>query len=397
MTNSSSNLRKAAILLRSLDGETAATLLAQLSAGEAAALRAAIRELGPLDPEEQADVAAEFRREKPMASEPPGRGVELAISSADDALASANSIASHRTSNKRFEFLELAPANKIASCLAREHAQTIAVVLSQLTPERAITILAALPERIQAETMERLSNLGETDAEVVTVLERELADWLKKRGAETTNRRRGRNAVASILAAADAQTRSTIVANLKIRNATLADEIEPTKQESAPTGRTPQSDEYRIVRSIARRQQVNTQLRSLLPLKAELAERADALPASESPHSDRPRMTAHASLPRIDFDQLVHLDTRMVARLLAVADPTVLALALAGSNDELVDRFCEQMPKRIAKAFRRKLRRMGPTRLSDVEAAQRVVAEIAAQQLAERRNATRPVSSVPAA
>jgi flagellar motor switch protein FliG len=383
-------------LLRSLDGDTAATLLAQLSADEAVALRAAIRELGPLDPEEQADVAAEFRREQPMASEPAGRGVELAISSADGVFATAPSIASHRTSGKRFEFLEHASANTIASYLAREHAQTIAVVLSQLKPERAITILAALPEKVQAETMERLANLGETDAEVVTVLERELADWLKKRGAETANRGRGRNTVASILAAADAQTRSNIVANLKTRNATLADEIEPAKREASQTSRTRQSDEYRIVRSIARRQQVNTQLRSLLPLRAEADERVDALPASESPPVARQRLAAYATLPRIEFDQLVHLDTRMVARLLAIADPTVLALALAGSNDELVDRFCEQMPKRIGKAFRRKLRRMGPTRLSDVEAAQRVVAEIAAQQLAERRNASRPVNSAAA-
>jgi flagellar motor switch protein FliG len=92
------------------------------------------------------------------------------------------------------------------------------------------------------------------------------------------------------------------------------------------------------------------------------------------------------ALPRIAFDQLVHLDSRMLARLLAVADPNVLALALAGSSDDLVERICDQMPKRVAKNFRRELRRMGPTRLSDVEDAQRAIAEIVAQQMAERRN-----------
>ena len=71
--------------------------------------------------------------------------------------------------------------------------------------------------------------------------------------------------------------------------------------------------------------------------------------------------------------------------MLGAADPNVLALALAGSGDELVDRICEQMPKRIAKAFRRELRKLGPTRLSDVEAAQRAIAELAAQQLTERQ------------
>jgi flagellar motor switch protein FliG len=98
---------------------------------------------------------------------------------------------------------------------------------------------------------------------------------------------------------------------------------------------------------------------------------------------------ARPALPRIEFDHLIHLDAHMLARLLAVADPHVLALALAGSNDELVDRVCDQMPKRLAKEFRRQLRRMGPTRLSDVEAAQRVIAEIAAQQIAQRRTTAR--------
>jgi flagellar motor switch protein FliG len=71
-----------------------------------------------------------------------------------------------------------------------------------------------------------------------------------------------------------------------------------------------------------------------------------------------------------------------------VADPNLLALALAGSKDDLVERICDQMPKHIAKVFRRELRRMSPTRLSDVEAAQRAIAALAARQIALRRAGT---------
>ncbi len=66
------------------------------------------------------------------------------------------------------------------------------------------------------------------------------------------------------------------------------------------------------------------------------------------------------------------------------ADANVLALALAGSRDEMVDRICEQMPKRTARMFRRELRRLGPTRLSDVEAAKRAIAQIAVRQMAPK-------------
>jgi flagellar motor switch protein FliG len=99
-----------------------------------------------------------------------------------------------------------------------------------------------------------------------------------------------------------------------------------------------------------------------------------------------PRPWLPPSSPRqIDFDDLTQLDNRALARLLQAADPNVLALALAGSREELVERICDQMPKHVAKSFRRELRQLGPTRLSDVEAAQRAIAQLAAIQLAERR------------
>jgi len=387
MMTTNSNLRKAAVLLRSVDADTAATLLAQLSTEEAASLREAVRALGPLDPDEQADVFAEFRREQPLASEPASKGVELALSSTHNLV--HESLQSAAAQNgKRFEFLEKAPANTLASYLAREHAQTIAVVLSHMPPERAAAVLAALPDKLQAETMERLSNLGDTDSEVVNALEHELAAWVKSRSGDASNRGRRCDTVTSILAAADSKTRNTIVANLKTRNATLAGQIEPLQRARTRPVRNPHVDEYRVVRTMAKRQDVNTRLRALtLPQTSTPLQPTTPSPATTPPPT-RP------ALPRIDFDHLIHLDSRMLAQLLAVADPNLLALALAGSNDDLVERICDQMPKRVAKAFRRELRRMGPTRLSDVEGAQCAIAELAARQIVERRNGL--VQSAPA-
>ncbi|MCI0333740.1 MAG: hypothetical protein L0228_11025 [Planctomycetes bacterium] len=369
MMNTNSNVRKAAVLLRSVDADTAATLLAQLSSEEAAVLREAIRALGPVDADEQADVLAEFRGEKTLASEPANRGVELSLSMRNEPV-DEKQLPVAKSSGKRFDFLETAPASTLASYLAREHAQTIAVVLSHIAPPRAATILAALPEKLQAETMERLSNLGDADAETVTVLEAELAAWVKTRSGDAGNRGRRRDTVSSILAAADAKTRNAIVTNLRTRNVALATQIEPTPRKQTQPERKPRFDEYRLVRSMAKREYANSQTTG-----TQLQYDSIAPPSA----SHRP------ALPRVHFDHLTHADSRTLARLLGAADPNVLALALAGSNDELVERVCEQMPKRVAKAFRRELRRMGPTRLSDVEAAQRAIADLAAKQIAERR------------
>ena len=91
--------------------------------------------------------------------------------------------------------------------LVREHAQTIAVVLSHLPPERAAALLAALPEKLQADTIERLSALGETDAECVTVIERELEVWLATRTEDRGAMARRARVGDEILAAADAKSR----------------------------------------------------------------------------------------------------------------------------------------------------------------------------------------------
>src|SRR4051812_26916741 len=104
--NTGANIRKAAVLLRSLDADTAALMLSQLSATEAAAIRAAIRNLGPLDQEEQADVAAEFRRVRPTVSENAASAVELSLSSAATRqLSKASDVNATPWLSQRFEFL----------------------------------------------------------------------------------------------------------------------------------------------------------------------------------------------------------------------------------------------------------------------------------------------------
>src|SRR4051812_26388971 len=75
------HLRKAAVVLRSLDADTAAMMLGQLSMDEAAAVRAAMRSLGPVDSDEQAKVLAELGGGR-TTTETMGIGdVELSLSS----------------------------------------------------------------------------------------------------------------------------------------------------------------------------------------------------------------------------------------------------------------------------------------------------------------------------
>jgi flagellar motor switch protein FliG len=365
MTTTNSTLRKAAVLIRSVDAETAATMLAQLTRDEAAALRAAIRALGPIDIEEEADVAAEFRRISPLVVQSAADGVELNLSSWDERSDSGVPRGPKPAAEnaKRFEFLDQAPIDALVPYLAREHVQTIALVLSHLRPARAAAVLSALPKKAQADTLERLAALGETDPDSVIVVEQELAAWLARRCAGRPSAVRRDVAVSSILAAADDATRGEIIANLRTHKAELAERFAPTeRREPKPPGG------LRTTR---------------------VALRDPGLPASHlqdvRPIRSRPQAPKPQPPLRIDFDELIHVDGPTLAAVVSGVDAKVLVLALAGSREDLIERICRQMPKRLSRMFRRQLRRLGPTRLSDVEEAQRAVALAATQKLAARR------------
>jgi flagellar motor switch protein FliG len=373
MPQLTTNLRKAAVFIRSLDAETATTLLAQLSSEEAKALHMAMCALGTVDPEEQADVAAEFRSARPVASEAASFGVELQLSSASAQSTSHESepASTNSQSSKRFEFLDRAPIEALVPYLAREHAQTIAVVLSHLPPRRAADVLGALPEKLQAETIERLAVLGETDPESIVVLENELAAWLANRGRHSGGASQAAGAVANILAAADPLTRSEMVKNLRTRNAALANQLGPVgmRRNRRPPAAKTISDQAAACADRVARGNLDSPRRPA----------AQPTPLRSIPTA---RSAQQQPLPDLDFDELVRLDNRAMGAVLTEVDPHVLVLALAGSTDELVDRVCRQMPSRTARSFRRLLRKLGPTRLSDVESAQRAVAAVAARCLA---------------
>ena len=353
MTHTSPNIRKAAILIRSLDTDAAASVLSRLSPAEAKAVRLAIQSLGEIDADERADVSAEFCRSGSVAMEDPRRGVELNLSSS---VASSNSsLVSSRPSPRPFEFLEQARIESLVPYLAREHAQTVAVVLSYLAPARAAQVLSALPEKIQAESIERLSILGDTDPNSLQVLERELADWVARQQATRIRPTERIDTVAAILAAADQNTRREILGNLVKHNHDLAERLAPPapRPERKPQPPVP----------------------APVPLEA----------------APQPSIINHQSpvpaLPTLHIDDLARFDRPALTAVLKAVDAEILVLALVGASEALVGRVTEQMPGKIAKAFRERLHDCGPTRLRDVEAAQREVATVAAQVLHDRLSA----------
>lgn len=307
---SSRTLRKAAILLASLDGDEAAALLRMMSASQSQSVRRMLDHLGLVDDAERQEVIDDFFRAMSLKPVADAAGIELDAPHVRSFRlpGGGNPDAASLETTTPFRFLHEAAPRKLVPFLEREHPQTVAVVLSHLPAQRAAEILAHLTGGLQLEVARRLVDLEETDPEVLCEVERGLESWLSTQ-ARTAPRTGAQTPLAAILGAADPRARQSILSNLARHDRNLTDGLD----------------------------------------------RAASTPG---------------------LAELESLDAAALATLLRHADEEVLLLALAGAQTPLVERVLVLLGDRAAD-MQHALRTLGPLRMSDIEAAQRQLAELA--------------------
>ena len=316
------SIRKAAILIASLDQATAESLLAQMPREQAYALTSALETLGEIDPAEQEAVIDEFFRIGPMLPEDQPAGIDLhrptiecREPATDDETPRASDVGRIRTPQQPFGFLARTNGSTLAARLRFEHPQTIAVVVSHLAPDCGAEVLASLQANLQAEVARRLVDLEETDPETIYEIERGLEVWLSEQDHSSRRRTAGMTALQNILAAADPLAHELLLANLARHDRPLANQLNPRRGRS-----------YR-------------------------------------------------------FAELPELDDASLGRVLSHADQDVLALAMTGAGKALVARACRVLPVARAARLRRALERSAPVRVSEVEDAQQELADLAGTML----------------
>lgn len=333
MSTHETSRRKAAVLLASLDAETADMLLAGMPADEADAVRREMVLLDAIDPDEQAAVIVDFVRsglsQAPVQSDPPGLelndalAVELKIRSEGEegewsaVDADAGNDAAHSESEEPFQFLFDAEPAALVSLLEHEHPQVIALVLGHLPPHRASLVLAQLPASTQTETVRRLMELERTDPAVVREVEQSVAALLRQR-QPTQRHAFGLATVSAILNAADSAARRQILGNLSVHD-------------------------------------------------RRLAQRFSASPATK----------------KLNFVQLCETEVNAMAHALSESRLDDAALALAGTSTALADRVLQSMSPAQAHSIRSAMAQLGPARLVDIQRAQSAIAQRANQLLDE--------------
>ena len=165
-------MRKAAILFVALGEETAGKLMESLDRDTVEELSREIANLQEISPEERNSVVEEFYNLALARSYVEQGGLPYARSLLKRSLpdGEANEILTmvqQSISHTPFHFLQRTESENLLTFIQEEHPQTIALIISHLTHNKASEILAGLPPEKQVEVVRRVANMEQTNPEVV--------------------------------------------------------------------------------------------------------------------------------------------------------------------------------------------------------------------------------------
>jgi flagellar motor switch protein FliG len=304
-------LRKAAIVILSLDKPLAAEVLSQLRKDEVEALTMEITRLSDVTKEEQEVAIDEFYNLGMARVQIERGGIEYAQNLLEESLGKEKAqqiIDSVKQSmlSVPFGFLHKAGADNLLTFIQEEHAQTIALILSHLPATLAAEVLAGLPSNKQLEVVRRVANMEQTSPEVIRDVERSLEVRMSSAFNQQLEKAGGVQSVAQILNVADRMTNKGILENLQEDDPDLVDQIK------------------RLM---------------------------------------------------FTFDDLMKLDNKSIQALLKEVENSQWAMALKGASEELRQKVMGNLSQRAAVMLQEEMEYLGPVRVSDVEAMQQVIVD----------------------
>ena len=223
------NLRKAAVLLMSLPEDDAAALIGKLSSKQVEAVSIEIAKLESVSAEEQASALQAFASANPNSLTNRTGGLAAARQLVTKALGdkAKDALNNIRQSVEAlpFGFLKKIDPQNIHSYIMDEHPQTIALVLSYLPPVYGAEIIGNLPPDKQISVIQRVANMGQTNPEVITEIERGLEYHMANLMNQSFDSAGGVGNVAEILNVTDRATERTLLDTLSEEDPDLVEEI----------------------------------------------------------------------------------------------------------------------------------------------------------------------------
>ncbi len=223
-------IQRAAVLLISLGPELSSTVFKHLKEEEIEDLTLEIANTRSISPQVKEDVINEFYEICLAQQYIDEGGIKYAKELLEKALGTekALDVIGKLTASlqvKPFEFVRKTDATQLLSFIQDEHPQTIALILSYLSPTQSALIISALPQENQAEVARRIAQMDRTSPDVIQEVERVLESKLANLVNQDYTQIGGVDQVVEILNSTDRGTEKHIMEILEIEDPELADEI----------------------------------------------------------------------------------------------------------------------------------------------------------------------------
>ena len=223
-------ITKAAILLLSLDADVSASVMRQLDQDTVEEVTREIAHLDRVVPAVRGRVIEEFYNLALASHYLKSGGIMYARTLLEKVLPPEQAarilrVIETQVHKQPFSFLAKTDAENLMTFIQDEHPQTIALILSHLTPNKSSEILAGLPSAKQVEVVARIANMDNTNPEVIKEVEQGLELRLSGVVSQTFQKAGGVEAVAEMLNLADRATEKAILEALEAQDPDLVEEI----------------------------------------------------------------------------------------------------------------------------------------------------------------------------
>ena len=223
-------LQKAAILLIALGPERSALIFKHLKEEEIEELTLEIANTRSVTPQLKEEVIEEFYQVCLAQQYIAEGGIGYAKELLEKALGSdrAMDVISKLTASlqvKPFEFVRKTDPSQLLNFIQDEHPQTIALIMSYLSPAQSSLIISSLPPERQADVAKRIAVMDRTSPDIIKEVEKVLESKLSTLVNQDFAVIGGVDAVVEILNTVDRGTEKHIMETLEIEEPELADEI----------------------------------------------------------------------------------------------------------------------------------------------------------------------------
>ena len=214
-------LQKAAVLLITLGPEKAANIFKHLKEEEIEQLTLEIANTRSVSPSQKEEVLNEFYEVCLAQQYIAEGGIGYAKDLLQKALGEekAKDVLGKLTASlqvRPFEFIRKTDASQILNFIQDEHPQTIALILSYLSPSQAAGIVVSLPPDKQTDVAKRIATMDRTSPDVIKEVEDILEQKLASLVSQDYTIVGGVDSVVAIMNTEDRGTEKHIMENLEI-------------------------------------------------------------------------------------------------------------------------------------------------------------------------------------